>query len=142
VEPARELASFRQAGQAQELPRIGQPMHGRGGRTRLPFAHRQRIPVAAKQKELVMPSIKLHLDQAEYDAIARFATELNVKPEAVAYAALNRLMLQTHDPELRTEIAQTWAWHRANLPLWSDSACSVHAYEGKADDEPEPSPYL
>ena len=89
-----------------------------------------------------MPSIKLHLEQGEYDAVARFAAGLKVKPEAVGYCALNRLMLDARNPELQTEIAQTWAWHRANLPLWSDSACSVHAYEGMADDEPEPSSYI
>ena len=88
-----------------------------------------------------MPSIKLHLEQAEYDAIARLATELDVKPEAVAYAGLNRIMLDARNPQLRTEIIEVWEGHRDNLPLWSDSACSVHAYEGKADDEPSPSRY-
>ena len=86
-----------------------------------------------------MPTIRLHLEQAEYDAVERFATDLSVKSEAVAYAALNRLMLDCRNPELRTEVTETWNWHRENLPLWSDSACSVHAYEGKGDDEPEPS---
>ena len=86
-----------------------------------------------------MSAIKIHLEQAEYDAVARFAAELNLKPEAVAYSALNRLMLERASPAVRTEIAETWEWHRDNLPLWSDSACSVHAYEGKADDEPTPS---
>lgn len=89
-----------------------------------------------------MPSIKLHLDQSEFDAVARYAAGLNVRPEAVAYAALNRLMLDARNPVLLTEIAETWEWHRDNLPLWSDSACSSHAYEGKPDDEPEPSRYL
>lgn len=89
-----------------------------------------------------MPAIKLHLEQGEYDAVARFAAALKVKPEAVAYGALNRLMLQSRDPELRKDIVETWAWHHDNLPLWSDSACSTHAYEGKGDDEPEPSPYV
>lgn len=89
-----------------------------------------------------MPSIKLHLDQGEFDAVERYALGLNVKPEAVVYAALNRLMLDARNPTLRTEIAETWAWHRDNLPLWSDSARSSHAYEGKADDEPEPSRYV
>ena len=89
-----------------------------------------------------MPTIKLHLDNAEYDAIARFATDLNVKPEAVAYCALNRLMLQARDPVVRADITDTWDWHRKQLPLWSDSAGSVQAYEGKPDDEPEPSKYL
>ena len=30
-----------------------------------------------------MPTLKLHLEQAELDAIERFASELNLKPEAV-----------------------------------------------------------
>lgn len=89
-----------------------------------------------------MPVIKLHLENAEYDAIERFAAAINVKPEAVAYAALNRLMLQARDPEVRKDIADTWDWHRQNLPLWSDSAGSVQAYEGKPDDEPAPSKYI
>ena len=86
-----------------------------------------------------MPTIKVRLEAAEYDAVARYAASLNVKPEAVAYAALNRLMLEARSLELQLDIVQTWDWHHENLPLWSDSACSVHAYEGKGDDEPEPS---
>jgi hypothetical protein len=92
--------------------------------------------------EALMPAIKLHLEQAELDAVARFAETLNVKTEAILYAALNRIMLDTHNPALRTEITETWASHFSNLPLWSDSACSAHAYEGKCDDEPEPSRWL
>jgi hypothetical protein len=88
-----------------------------------------------------MPAIKLHLDRSEYDVVERFARVLNVKPEAVLYCALNRLMLDARNPVLVDEVGQTWAWHHTNLPLWSDSACSVHAYEGKGDDEPEPSRY-
>ena len=48
-----------------------------------------------------MPNIKLHLEQAEYDAVERFAASINVKPEAVVYGALNRLMLESRDPEVR-----------------------------------------
>jgi hypothetical protein len=88
-----------------------------------------------------MPAIKLHLEQAEFDAVARFAFRLKVRPEAIAYAALNRLMLDARNPAAAAEIMEVWQWHRANLPLWSDSAGSVHAYEGKPDDEPEPSSY-
>ena len=89
-----------------------------------------------------MPAIKLHLEQAESEAVIRFAEKLKVKPEAILYSALNRLMLDSHNPALQTDICETWEWHRENLPLWSDSACSAHAYEGKADDEPEPSQYM
>jgi hypothetical protein len=93
-------------------------------------------------KEAIMPAIKLHLEQAEKDAVERFAESLNVKPEALLYTALNRLMLDCHNPALRTEVAETWGAHMDALPLWSDSACSPHAYEGKGDDEPEPSRFM
>ncbi len=89
-----------------------------------------------------MAAIKLHLDAAEYDAVARYAGAIGTKPEAVLYAALNRLMLQAGDAAVRKDILETWEAHGQNLPLWADSACSVHAYEGKPDDEPEPSRYL
>jgi len=89
-----------------------------------------------------MATLKLHLEQAEHDAVTRLAAALNVKTEAILYSALNRLMLEARDPAVRAGIAETWEYHRDNLPLWSDSACSVHAYEGKADDEPEPSRYM
>lgn len=89
-----------------------------------------------------MASIKLRLEAAESDAVARFAESIGTKPEAVVYAALNRLMLDARNPALRSEILETWESKRDNLPLWADSACSVHAYEGKADDEPAPSRYL
>jgi hypothetical protein len=89
-----------------------------------------------------MPTIRLHLENAEYDALARFAEALKVKPEAVAYSALNRLMLDARNPAVRTDILETADWRRNNLPLWSDSAGSVQVYEGKPDDEPEPSRYI
>ena len=86
-----------------------------------------------------MPTVKIQLEQAEFDAVNRYAETLAVKPEAVAYAALNRLMLEARRPEIGTDIVETAAWRRDNLPLWSDSAGGPHVYEGKADDEPEPS---
>jgi hypothetical protein len=89
-----------------------------------------------------MHNIKLHLAQSEYDAVERYATSLRTTCEAVAYAALNRLMLEARKPEVRKDVVETWQSHADNLPLWSDSACSVHAYEGKSDDEPEPSAYI
>jgi hypothetical protein len=95
-----------------------------------------------QKQEAVMPIVKIHLEHAEYDAIERFASGLKVKPEAVAYCAINRLMLDARNPALRTEIAHTWDGHHSNLPLWSDSAGGPHGYEGKPDDEPVPSKYL
>jgi hypothetical protein len=92
--------------------------------------------------EAVMAAIKVHLEQAELDPVVRFAESLNVKPEVVLYAALHRLMLESRNPAIHAEIIEVWEYHRDNLPLWSDSACSPHAYEGKGDDEPEPSRLL
>ncbi|MEY4488881.1 MAG: hypothetical protein RIQ79_1389 [Verrucomicrobiota bacterium] len=89
-----------------------------------------------------MSAIKLHLDSEELAAVERYAETLEVKPEDVVYAALNRLMMTGNDPAVRMDIAETRAWRGANLPLWSDSAHSVHAYEGKHDDEPQPSRYM
>jgi hypothetical protein len=89
-----------------------------------------------------MATIKLHLEAAEYDVVERLAIKLHLKPEAIAYAALNRLMLEARSPDVQVDVVQTADWRRQNLPLWSDSACSVHAYEGKSDDEPAPSRYV
>ena len=89
-----------------------------------------------------MSALKIHLEMAEIDAVHRYAEALQVKPEDVAYAALNRLMLAARDPAVQQDIRETSQWRHHNLPLWSDSAASVHAYEGKHDAEPEPSRYL
>jgi hypothetical protein len=51
-------------------------------------------------------------------------------------------MLSGLDPQVQQDIQETKEWRRANLPLWSDTAASVHAYEGKGDAQPMPSRYL
>jgi hypothetical protein len=86
-----------------------------------------------------MSVIKIHLETAERDAVVRYAEALGVSLEDLAYTGLNRLMLASADPEVQRDVVETSGWRRQNLPLWSDSAWSVHAYEGKPDDEPEPS---
>ncbi len=84
-----------------------------------------------------MSTIKLHLERAEFNAVTRYAESLGVSVEDVAYSALNRLMMSCHDAEIQKDVGETSGWRHNNLPLWSDSAGSVHAYEGKPDDEPE-----
>jgi hypothetical protein len=84
-----------------------------------------------------MSGIKIHLESAELAVVERFATHLNIKPEDIAYAALNRLMNDCERPEVRDDIVQTREWRKDNLPLWADTARSVHAYEGKSDAHPE-----
>jgi hypothetical protein len=90
-----------------------------------------------------MSAIKLHLEMAERDALERYADSIGVSAEDVVYAALNRLLLkEARDPETIQDIRETKEWRKDNLPLWSDSSASVHAYEGKHDAEPEHSRYL
>lgn len=89
-----------------------------------------------------MSAIKLHLEMGEEDALRRCAEALHVKPEDILYCALNRLMLALPDPEVERDIVETRRWRRDNLPLWSDSAATIHAYEGKAGEDPEPSRYF
>lgn len=89
-----------------------------------------------------MSTIRLHLERAEFDAVSRYAEALGVSTEDVAYAALNRLMLASPSREVRCDVIETRDWRRYNLPLWSDSAGSVHAYEGQPDDEPHRSPFI
>lgn len=88
-----------------------------------------------------MPKIKIDLEEAEYQVVERLAEMLHVTPEDVAYAALNRLMMAERDETVQVEIVQTRSWRADNLPLWADSAGSVHAYEGMRDCDPEKSKY-
>lgn len=85
-----------------------------------------------------MSAIKVHLEAAEFAAVKRLADELDVKPEDVVFTALNRLMLQEDNTEVRKDILQTREWRGDNLPLWSDSAGAVHAYESMPDEQPQP----
>ncbi len=89
-----------------------------------------------------MSAIRLRLEDVELAAVERYAESLNVKPEDVVYAALNRLMLEARDERVKVDIVETVRWRPDNLPLWSDSARGVHAYEGRQDDEPTPSRHL
>ena len=84
-----------------------------------------------------MPAIKIYLEDEEYAPVSRLAEELHLRPEDIAYAALNRIMLNSGDAEIRADITHTHYWRRANLPQWGDSARSVHAYEGKSDGQSE-----
>jgi hypothetical protein len=88
-----------------------------------------------------MSAIKIHLDGAEIHPVERLARKLAVSPEDIAYAALNRLMMQARDPAVQEEIVNLRRTKVQNLPLWADSAGSVHAYEGMHDCEPTHSKY-
>ena len=91
-------------------------------------------------------NIKLHLDRAEYEPIERTAKALDCEPEDLVYHAVNQYMLRIGDfvhqcgPEcrlrhtdmdtMRQDIQNTKHARKDNLPLWADSAGSVHNYEG------------
>jgi len=86
-------------------------------------------------------TIRLHLDDAESAPLQRLAKTLRVTPEEIVYTALDRLMLHARDADIQLEIVRTHDWRKENLPLWADTAGSVHAYEGMRDCEPEKSKY-
>lgn len=88
-----------------------------------------------------MSAIKIHLDDAEFNPVRRLAEKLHVATEDVAYAALNRLMLEARDPAVQQEILDRTICRASTLPLWADTAGSVHAYEGMPDCEPTRSKY-
>jgi len=88
-----------------------------------------------------MPAIKIHLEDAEMNPVQRLAELLQVKPEDIAYTALNRLMLRAREPELQKEILDGVISRESTLPLWADTAGSVHAYEGMPDCDPTRSKY-
>lgn len=85
-----------------------------------------------------MPAIKIHLEDEELAPVLRLAQQLHLTPEDVAYAALNQIMLRSTELEVQTDITLTRQWRSTDLPLWSDSAHSVHAYEAKPDEHSMP----
>jgi len=86
-------------------------------------------------------NIKLHLDEAESAPIVRLAETLQVSPEDVLYTALNRLMMHARENDVHQDILQTRQARDNNLPLWADTAGSVHNYEGMSPCEPVKSKY-
>ncbi|MBI3887217.1 MAG: hypothetical protein HY302_16040 [Opitutae bacterium] len=86
-------------------------------------------------------NIKIHLDAAESDPIVRLAEALNVQPEDVVYTAVNRLMMHARESDVHEEIIANSRSRADNLPLWADTAGSVHVYEGMPDCRPEKSKY-
>ena len=95
-------------------------------------------------------NIKLHLDDAESDPIERTAEAFGCDVEDVIYAAVNQYMLSIGHfdggmaPEqlkaksefagMRAAVLNTKLARKDNLPLWADSAGSVHNYEGFGPD--------
>ena len=87
-----------------------------------------------------MPAIKIHLQREELAAITRRAAELGITKEALAYGALSCSMSRIKEQFYRAGIVQAVSGHGRDLPLWSDSAPSIAAYEGMPGDGSEPGP--
>jgi hypothetical protein len=87
-----------------------------------------------------MATIKIHLDQEELTAIERRAKELGVSVQDLAYGALNCAMSNIRDKSCRVRIDQAVSERGHDLPLWSDSARSIGAYESKGDISGSPGP--
>lgn len=97
-------------------------------------------------------TIKLHLDYAEYAPIERAAEAFGCKPEDLVYAAVNLYMLRlgsfteqcgpdcqkmfTDYETMKAGVLNMKLARKDNLPLWADSAGSVHNYEGLGPDQP------
>ena len=76
-----------------------------------------------------MHSIKLHLEQEEFQPLVRLADELKIDPAAILYAGLNRVMQQAGETAMQQEIILLKSARQTQLPNWADRAREIHAYE-------------
>lgn len=87
-----------------------------------------------------MPKIKINLEPEEFAAVERRANELGVTVEALAYGALSCSMGHIKEQFCRPRIDQAVKERGPDLPLWSDSARSVSAYESMGGSPSQPGP--
>ena len=80
-----------------------------------------------------MPVIRIHLEHEELSAIRRRAEELGVNVEKFVYGAINCSMSHCLEPLCKVRVGHAVHGPGRDLPLWSDSARSVAAYEGLND---------
>jgi methanogenic corrinoid protein MtbC1 len=76
-----------------------------------------------------MHSIKIHLEQEEFQPLARLAEQLKLDPADIVYAGLNRVMQQVGDAAMQQEILLLKSARQTQLPNWADRAREIHAYE-------------
>ena len=76
-----------------------------------------------------MHSIKLHLEQEEFQPLVRLAEELKIDPADILYAGLNRVMQQAGETAMQQEIILLKSARQTQLPNWADRARELHAYE-------------
>ncbi|HLP02884.1 MAG: hypothetical protein QM691_13350 [Opitutaceae bacterium] len=76
-----------------------------------------------------MHSVKLHLEQEEFQPLARLAEQLKIDPADIIYAGLNRVMQQAGEVAMQQEILLLRSARQTQLPGWADHAREIHAYE-------------
>ena len=76
-----------------------------------------------------MHSIKLHLENEEFQPLVRLAEQLKLDPADIVYAGLNRVMQQIGDAAMQQEILLLKSARLTQLPNWADRAREIHAYE-------------
>lgn len=76
-----------------------------------------------------MHSIKLHLENEEFQPLVRLAEQLKLDPADILYAGLNRVMQQVGDAAMQQEILLLKSARQTQLPNWADRAREIHAYE-------------
>jgi hypothetical protein len=76
-----------------------------------------------------MHSIKLHLEQEEFQPLARLAEQLKIDPADIIYAGLNHVMRDAGDAAMQQEILLLRSARQTQLPNWADRAREIHAYE-------------
>lgn len=76
-----------------------------------------------------MHSIKLHLENEEFQPLVRLAEQLKLDPADILYAGLNRVMQQVGDATMQQEILLLKSARQTQLPNWADRAREIHAYE-------------
>lgn len=76
-----------------------------------------------------MHSIKIHLENEEFQPLVRLAEQLKLDPADIVYAGLNRVMQQVGDAAMQQEILLLKSARLTQLPNWADRAREIHAYE-------------
>jgi len=76
-----------------------------------------------------MHTIKIHLENEEYQPVLRLAQQLKLAPEDIAFAGLNLMMQAAGDPALHEEMVRLKKSRAGQLPGWADHSREIHAYE-------------
>ena len=76
-----------------------------------------------------MNSVKIRLENEEYQPLLRLAEKLGLDPGDIAYAGLDRIMQQAGAEDVAQEIVRLSTARKSTLPGWADRSREIHAYE-------------